>query len=58
MTKTEQQLRMHMINLRLKHDWSVGEVVFVRYDARVHGLRYRVAMQRTDEIINKMMRII
>ncbi len=54
MTKAEQQLRAHMINLRLKHDWSPGEVL-LNYQPNVNRLQYLVAMIRADEIINKMM---
>ena len=55
MTKAEQQLRAHMINMRLKHDWSPGEVHIYDEPSR-NNLMYMMAMMRADEIINKMMK--
>ncbi len=55
MTKAEQQLRAHMIDMRLKHDWSPGEVL-LPHQSSVNRLQYLVAMIRADEIINKMMK--
>jgi hypothetical protein len=46
---------MTMVNFRLKHDWSPGEVL-LREAPHTNRLRYRIAMERADEIINKMMR--
>lgn len=55
MTIAEELLKAHMINLRLKKDWSPGEVLLT-YQSHVNRLRYLTAMMRADEIINKMMK--
>lgn len=56
MTKQQQLLSMTMVNFRIKNDWSPGEIL-LREQPTVNRLRYRIAMERADEIINKMMRV-
>ena len=57
MGKAEQQLlRAHMINMRLAKDWSPGEVLTEKEFGEHNRLKCFVAMQRADEIINKIMR--
>ncbi len=52
---TTQKLKLRSINYRIKGKWSPREALLI-CEPNGSELRYLVAMQRADEIINKMMR--